>query len=924
MDENQNILKNINSYFSKEIDLDQSVRLMKSFKSFYYDSELCNFLNELAGDYDKQNKYKEAIIIYRFLIEIGEFNPNCSVRDLLPLYDEIAQCYIRQKDFESAKYELEFCETLIDKPNSEFLEIRMLIDLSCCYYQLKQYEKMDTILNELLNIIDSEDYLKDDKFYNLDEIYYWLGYCHLEMKQFKSSAAYFMKCVESHEKCSEIDFNRIYKINKLIGDCHKYALQEENAIIWYFKLLEEMKKFQKNNKTLNYCELFLELGICYLQLCQPLTSMYWLRKVFDLYQNMKTLDLKKTYGKAKFYFSWCLNRVHNHEKAKQYSKDAIDVFQELEPCERPSELGDSYLMLGISHQFLLNRGESLRNYSKCLEIYQNTNDETNQRQYNTAICYLYMGICVFRLRNYHDSHEFLKKAKEFFIKSSSDDIRKIGFINWELAEASLKLNRIKEAITHYEEALNSFTKSDYHSMIINSNSMLGLCYKMLEKKTKAFKYHKTALSEMQKMIGFPNDELNEKNLTLFLDKFEEYKSNNILSNELQHLLNTTSVKLTDYFVCNKNYRTAVFYLSQLKTKIEEHCLLQQILTGLGYCLNRLRDYAKTIEIMNEGIVMCESQEYNDPIDIATFSLWQAKAYKQIKEYDLAEKTLLKCIEIYKSQSYQESALALVNYYYGSLKLETSSDPQEAISYFTKASEYYSSLKKPINQLLPLIDKYSSYSSFKEISGICLLINNLEVDCSNLNFIFSQLNFKVETFSKVDCAKLCEIREEKFDSINECSYRSLVMIIISEGDNEAVTLMGDLTVIDDITGLFSNETCPNLKDKPKVFIFLTKQEVEKIYSKDKKFSNHEESSEYLLVLDDLETKIDNNLKADGLTRVYLPPISDLFIWNVLFNNDKSFDIIFEVFKKYFRNTELMEIAKLSVRANGNKSDFYDNQ
>jgi hypothetical protein len=133
---------------------------------------------------------------------------------------------------------------------------------------------------------------------------------------------------------------------------------------------------------------------------------------------------------------------------------------------------------------------------------------------------------------------------------------------------------------------------------------------------------------------------------------------------------------------------------------------------------------------------------------------------------------------------------------------------------------------------PTLDWKSGGSKYYEMigdpRGKCLIINNLManviLDTFLFKNVFEQLYFQVECDEKESCQNLTKnqmwTKLETFaKEAEKADLNATVVIIISHGQDENITgIDGEDLIIEKIVDLFSNENCPKLRRKPKLFFF----------------------------------------------------------------------------------------------------------
>lgn len=127
-------------------------------------------------------------------------------------------------------------------------------------------------------------------------------------------------------------------------------------------------------------------------------------------------------------------------------------------------------------------------------------------------------------------------------------------------------------------------------------------------------------------------------------------------------------------------------------------------------------------------------------------------------------------------------------------------------------------------------KEDAYPIVSKVPGTCLIINNKkflsfeqregsEKDVEMFKTCFERLNYDVILEQDLTREKLLDLLKKKSKDKALDKQDIFVAIIMSHGISEhVITSDNQYVSYDEILQIFSNETCPYLLDKPKVFIF----------------------------------------------------------------------------------------------------------
>lgn len=135
----------------------------------------------------------------------------------------------------------------------------------------------------------------------------------------------------------------------------------------------------------------------------------------------------------------------------------------------------------------------------------------------------------------------------------------------------------------------------------------------------------------------------------------------------------------------------------------------------------------------------------------------------------------------------------------------------------------------LEQLIYFNEK-GAYPIINEQPGICLIINNeifnnhltrsgSKIDVDKFKKQFEKLNYNVITRSDLSRNQFLDLLKEQTKKKELVNQDIFVAIIMSHGVSEnVITSDGEKVGYDEIFELFSNENCPGLFGKPKIFIF----------------------------------------------------------------------------------------------------------
>lgn len=150
-------------------------------------------------------------------------------------------------------------------------------------------------------------------------------------------------------------------------------------------------------------------------------------------------------------------------------------------------------------------------------------------------------------------------------------------------------------------------------------------------------------------------------------------------------------------------------------------------------------------------------------------------------------------------------------------------------------EKFSNILRNLGQS-DILDQYikcyenEAYPIVSDTPGTCLIINNKkfyhcderegsEKDVELFSAMFESLNYQVICQQDVSRLQLIDLLAKQSQDESLKKYDIFVTIIMSHGiSDHVITSDNELVSYDEILDFFSNEHCPYMVDKPKVFIF----------------------------------------------------------------------------------------------------------
>jgi len=97
---------------------------------------------------------------------------------------------------------------------------------------------------------------------------------------------------------------------------------------------------------------------------------------------------------------------------------------------------------------------------------------------------------------------------------------------------------------------------------------------------------------------------------------------------------------------------------------------------------------------------------------------------------------------------------------------------------------------------------------------------LQKDVENLEKLFESLNIKTEVKCDLGIVELKKAAQEFCEDDELADASMSIFVLMAHGDDDSViyTANGRTIRTEEIIDLFDDESCPNLKGKPKWFVF----------------------------------------------------------------------------------------------------------
>ncbi|MFK7951080.1 MAG: ATP-binding protein [Saprospiraceae bacterium] len=289
-------------------------------------------------------------------------------------------------------------------------------------------------------------------------------------------------------------------------------------------------------------------------------------------ENQQTVNQQENALKADYYLM--LGRIYEKKgdimKVIDYLTKSLDLIPNSEKVRR------ALLMKGLSVNYLKIQ-DYQRSYDylfKALTIAKETNNHRD-----IGICYNILGTQYLHQSNWEMSEKYYSKAHEFF--QIAKDTMKIMEAGQNLAALWQRSDEYKKAISIYQENIQLAELMDYPSSIINSKTLIALCYNNLNEPKKAL----ALLQEVKAIISDVGQEQKADyyltqaevlfNLKQYNDALKFGQLNYELSKKTAH---STSVKtalilLHEIHAAMGNYKKA--YETHIEYKNISDTLMQQ-------------------------------------------------------------------------------------------------------------------------------------------------------------------------------------------------------------------------------------------------------------------------------------------------------------------------------------------------------------
>ena len=303
----------------------------------------------------------------------------------------------------------------------------------------------------------------------------------------------------------------------------------------------------------------------------------------------------------------------NHEKAVELLKTAL---------EYTDDYADVYNLIGMEYLFMDNLELAKENFIKCLE--EDAEDQT--ALYNVVYCFEFLdqnSEAIVYLNSYVDTNPYSEIAwhqigrLHYGLKEYPEAVRAFEFATYiddEFVGAFMEMGKAQERLKMYSEAIESYNRTiELDDPTSYALLRIGKCYEKLGKNALAIKFYNRTVHEDPS-----------------LDK--------------------GWIAITDYYVRQKNYQKALYYVNKALAIDNENCL-----------------YWKRYASINKSMHLFEEAEagYRKAVEYGDYSLdtwlYWVDILQFLGEFETGIQTLLQAAEYFPEEYEVEYRLAGLYY-----------------------------------------------------------------------------------------------------------------------------------------------------------------------------------------------------------------------------------------------------------------------
>ena len=303
----------------------------------------------------------------------------------------------------------------------------------------------------------------------------------------------------------------------------------------------------------------------------------------------------------------------NHEKAVELLKIALQY---------TDDYADVYNLIGMEYLFMDNLELAKDNFIKCLE--EDAEDQT--ALYNVVYCFEFLDQnieAIAYLNSYVDTNPYSEIAwhqigrLHYGLKEYPEAVRAFEFATYiddEFVGAFMEMGKAQERLKLYSNAIESYNRTiELDDPTSYALLRIGKCYEKLGKKALAIKFYNRTVHE-------------------------------------DPLLDKGWIAITDYYVRQKNYQKALYFVNKALTIDNENCL-----------------YWKRFAAINKSLQLFEEAEYGyrKAVEYGDYSLdtwlFWVDILQYLGEYASGIQTLLQAAEYFPEEYEVEYRLAGLYY-----------------------------------------------------------------------------------------------------------------------------------------------------------------------------------------------------------------------------------------------------------------------
>ena len=397
--------------------------------------------SNLAANYYKSGQYVHSLDYYLKSLETAKELNN--QREVALAQNNIAILYYHLKDLERSAMAWEKALNIAMQTGQGQIVFDALINLSNIYNQTGDREKSINYYEQYLSLAMQVD----DPVFAARSL---LGMAEIQHKAGNMSKAreYYSEAQKAFKK---IDDNNITaEINNLIANTYLEELSTNNAILLYFKNVDE----QNYTDSLILAESYNGIGNSYRVLRQFEFSEIYLQKALDIYNKNDKPDKASAILNSLAY----IQEINgNLPKAVSLYENALQLAEE---SGNRNAVAAIYNNLGVVYRQLGDLPRARNSYLKSMDIYQQTNNEDA-----LAYCYNNLGIIYELSGDFVSASNFYEKSLQ--IKVNSDDLQGLATSFLNIGNIQRLQGRITQARDYYEQALEiSEEINDFQGMAV--------------------------------------------------------------------------------------------------------------------------------------------------------------------------------------------------------------------------------------------------------------------------------------------------------------------------------------------------------------------------------------------------------------------------------------------------------------------------